>query len=314
VTPRISVIIPVYNGAATIRRALDSVAAQSYPPAEIVVVDDGSTDGTAEIVERHAGPIRLLRQQNQGVSVARNRGAAEATGDWLAFLDADDLYFPDRLKWHADWIADDPNLDFLTGDQEYRQPNGTVLRTHMINTAAGRMLLEKAGGAIRVVMDRGPEFRAFVAAHFGDTHTLTVRRETLLELGGYPVGRAVCEDVSLLIRLLARSRRVGVITRPMAAYYLYPTSATRCDPVRAQQETVAALTLLRRDLAAREPSIRAGLDDAIASARFDHAVALLRGGRRADALRAIWPNFTEHPSLASARQLLAVWRGLSSTA
>lgn len=313
-TPRISVIVPVYNGAATVDRALDSVATQSYPPAEIIVVDDGSTDATAEIVERHAGPLQLLRQHNQGVSVARNRGAAEAKGDWLAFLDADDVYLPDRLKWHADWIAEDLGLDFLTGDQEYRQPDGTLLRTHMINTAAGRMLLEKAGGAIRVLMDRGPEFRAFVAAHFGDTHTLTLRRETFLGLGGYPVGRAVCEDVSLLIRLLAQSRRVGVITRPMAAYYLYPTSATRRDPVRAQQETVAALTLLRTELGAADSDIRAGLDDAISSARFDQAVALLRGGRRRDALRAIWPSFAERPGLASARQVLAVWRGLSSRA
>jgi len=314
VRPRFSVIVPVYNGAATIERALGSVAAQTYPPAEIVVVDDGSTDSSAEVVARHLGPIRLLRQENQGVSVARNRGAAEATGDWLAFLDADDVYLPDRLKWHADWIADDPSLDFLTGDQEYRQPDGTLLRTHMINTAAGRMLLEKADGAIRVLMDRGREFRAFVAAHFGDTHTLTLPRETFLELGGYPVGRAVCEDVSLLIRLLAHSRRVGVITRPMAAYYLYPTSATRRDPVRAQQETVAALTSLRTALGAANADIRAGLDDAIASARFDEAVALLRSGRRRDALRAIWPSFTERPGLASARQVLAVWRGLSSTA
>jgi len=312
--PTFSVIIPVYNGAATIGRALDSVTSQTYPPQEIIVVDDGSTDASAEIAAAHAGPIRLIRQQNQGVSVARNRGATEASGEWLAFLDADDVYFPDRLKWHADWIADDAGLDFLTGDQEYRQPDGAVLRTHMANTPAGRTLLAKAGGALRVEMDQAAEFRAFVAEHFGDTHTLTVRRETFLALGGYPAGRAVCEDVSFLIRLLARSRRVGVITQPMAAYYLYPTSATRRDPVRAQQETVAALTVLRRDLRSDRSEILAGLDDAIAGARFDHAVALLRSGRRRAALRAIWPNFTERPSLASARQVLAVGRGLSSNA
>jgi glycosyltransferase involved in cell wall biosynthesis len=312
--PTFSVIIPVYNGAATIGRALDSVTSQTQPPEEIIVVDDGSTDASAEIVAAHAGPIRLVRQQNQGVSVARNRGAAEATGDWLAFLDADDLYFPDRLKWHADWVAEDPDLDFLTGDQEYREAGGTVLRTHMAGTPAGRMLLQKAGGALRVEMNRGTEFRAFAAAHFGDTHTLTLPRRTFLNLGGYPIGRAVCEDVSLLIRLLARSRRIGVITSPMAAYYVYPTSATRRDPVRAQQETVAALTALRGDLRGAGTDIMAGLDEALASARVDHAVALLRCDRRREALRTIWPNFTEHPSLASARQVLSVWRGLSSPA
>lgn len=309
--PRFSVIVPVYNGAATIERALDSAAIQTYPPEEIIVVDDGSGDATAELVSNHDGPIRLFRQDNRGVSAARNRGAAEAKGDWLAFLDADDEYFPDRLKWHAEWIGGDPGLDFLTGDQEYRKPDGTFLRTHMANTPAGRMLLEKAHGELRVEMNRPDEIRAFVAEHFGDMHTFSLRRQTFRDLGGYPVGRTVCEDVSLLVRLVARSRRIGVITRPMAAYYIYATSATRRDPVWSQQETVDAFVLLRNELRTADPYIRSGLDDALATARMDHAVALLRRGRRWDALQTVWPNFIERPGFASARQVFSVLRGLS---
>ena len=120
--------------------------------------------------------MRLIRQPNSGVSVARNAGAAAATGDWLAFLDADDWYAPDRIKLHAEWIAEDPHLDFLTGDYEYRDESGTLLGTSMAQHESGRMMLAKAAGASRVVMEHPTEMAAFVADHFGDTHTLSVPR------------------------------------------------------------------------------------------------------------------------------------------
>ena len=106
-TPELSVIIPVYNNEATLARALDSVLSQSYPAHEIIVVDDGSTDGSDEVVSSYGNRIRSLYQPNGGVSAARNHGARTATGDWLAFLDADDWYYPDRLRLHAEWIAED---------------------------------------------------------------------------------------------------------------------------------------------------------------------------------------------------------------
>ena len=116
--PRFSVIIPAYNAEAFIARAIDSVLAQTWPAHEILVVDDGSADSTARIVAGYGEGVRYLRQENAGVSAARNAGARAATGDWLAFLDADDWYYPDRLKWHAEWIAEDDGLDFLTGDYD----------------------------------------------------------------------------------------------------------------------------------------------------------------------------------------------------
>lgn len=97
--PRVSVILPVYNGAATVCRALQSVLDQSYPHIEVLVVDDGSTDDTSE---RLAGiqdaRVRVLRQENQGVAVARNRACQLASGEYLAFIDADDLWHPGKLS------------------------------------------------------------------------------------------------------------------------------------------------------------------------------------------------------------------------
>ena len=128
-TPRFSVVIPAFNAAATLARAIESVQAQSWPAHEIIVVDDGSRDASAEIARQFGDGVRLIQQANSGVSVARNAGAAAATGDWLAFLDADDWYAPDRIKLHAEWIAEDATLDFLTGDYEYRDEAGTLLGT-----------------------------------------------------------------------------------------------------------------------------------------------------------------------------------------
>src|ERR1051325_2823539 len=129
--PTISVVIPVYNGADTIARAIKSVLEQTYSPLECIVVDDGSTDDTGKVVASFGARVGYLRQANAGVSAARNAGVSRARGDWLAFLDADDWYYPDRLRWHANWIARDPSLDFLTGDYEYRQPDGGLISRSM---------------------------------------------------------------------------------------------------------------------------------------------------------------------------------------
>ena len=173
--PVFSVIIAVYNGEATIRRAIESVLSQSYTQRELIVVDDGSTDNTPQLVRQFGDAVHYLRQENAGVSAARNAGARHAGGEWLAFLDADDWYYPDRLRLHAEWIMRDPHLDFLTGDYDYIRPDGSRISGSMEIHASGRALLQKAAGATEVIMTEA-EFEAFVADHFGDTHTLSVPR------------------------------------------------------------------------------------------------------------------------------------------
>lgn len=94
----ISVVIPCYNAAPFLRETLDSVTAQTSPPLEVLVIDDGSTDASADIAGSYGPPVRVIRQENQGESVARNRGIDQARGEWIAFLDADDVWHPAKLQ------------------------------------------------------------------------------------------------------------------------------------------------------------------------------------------------------------------------
>src|SRR5690349_17735421 len=106
--PTYSVIIPAFNAAATVGRAIDSAVSQTLPPVEVIVVDDGSRDDTFSAASKFGGNVKVIRQTNAGPGAARNRAVSESTGEWLAFLDADDSWLPHKMerqfKSHADLI------------------------------------------------------------------------------------------------------------------------------------------------------------------------------------------------------------------
>lgn len=110
--PLISCIVPVFNGERYLREALDSIFAQTYGTLEILVADDGSTDGTPGIVAAFGDRLRYLRQDNQGPAAARNLGIRSATGEFIAFLDADDLWHPEKLERQMARFRARPELDY----------------------------------------------------------------------------------------------------------------------------------------------------------------------------------------------------------
>jgi glycosyltransferase involved in cell wall biosynthesis len=112
----ISVIIPTYNRAHFIQEALQSVLQQSHPAHEIIVVDDGSKDNTPALAEQFPPSVRYIRQTNAGPSSARNRGMRAATGNWIAFLDSDDLWVPEKLASQVEFLEKFPQVDFLFAD------------------------------------------------------------------------------------------------------------------------------------------------------------------------------------------------------
>jgi len=308
VAPRFSVIIPAYNAARTLAHAIDSVLSQTWPAHEIIVVDDGSSDNTFDIAMGFGNTVRVIQQSNAGVAVARNRGVQIASGDWLAFLDADDWYYPDRLRYHAAWIARDPDLDFLTGDYDYRCEDGNLIGTSMVDHPSGRAMLEKAGEADEVVME-AQEFEVFVADHFGDTHTLSIPRKTFLTIGGYPPGFKVCEDVHLLARLCTLSQRVGVVCRPLGVYLIHQNSVTRSDRLAAQKHNVQTLLDLMRLSSDYPPPVKRGIRTRLRNGRLNLGYALVRAGKRWQAMGAVLPSLIEAPGWTSLRNLMSMLKG-----
>jgi glycosyltransferase involved in cell wall biosynthesis len=114
-TNRVSVIVPVYNGERYIREALQSILAQEYDPLEVLVVDDGSTDNVASILPEAFPSVRYHRQEHAGLSAARNFGLVLASGCWIAFLDADDLWAPGKLKRQMDYLGSHPATEAVFG-------------------------------------------------------------------------------------------------------------------------------------------------------------------------------------------------------
>lgn len=156
--PLVSVVVPVYNGERFLRAALESVFAQDYQPFEVIVVDDGSQDGSAHIAQSFAG-IRYLRQDNQGPAAARNAGIAVAKGEFVAFHDADDLMAPNKLSRQVDFLLAHPQVDCVLARYEVffepgidqrgwleRYPSRDGERVHPVSGLIRRSVLQRVGG------------------------------------------------------------------------------------------------------------------------------------------------------------------------
>lgn len=204
----ISVIIPLYNKERQIRATLESVLRQSYTDFEIVVVDDGSTDGSAAAVESvHDARMRLIRQENGGVSAARNRGIQEARGEYVAFLDADDLWEPDFLKTLHQLSVLYPDCSVYACNYDFVSPDGT----HR-STIIRRLPFTGEHGVLNNY------FEVASCSHPPLwTSALMVRKEAMQAIGGFPVGIKSGEDLLTWARL-ACSYKIAY-TRRVTAHY-----------------------------------------------------------------------------------------------
>ena len=182
---KISVIIPSWNRAERLAAALDSVYAQSVPPLEIIVVDDGSTDHTRELLARHYPEVRYIFQQNQGISQARNTGITAASGEWLALLDSDDRWEPCKLEQQQAAIHANPGCKLCHSDEIWVR-NGK--RVNPMKKHA------KHGGWI---------FRYCLPLCVISPSAVMIHRDIFSEIGLFDETLPACEDYDLWLRICA---------------------------------------------------------------------------------------------------------------
>lgn len=195
----ISVVIPAFNAEPFLRDAIESVLRQSYSPIDCIVVDDGSSDGTSSAVAQYGGRVRLISQQNQGVARARNRGAAEGIGELLAFLDADDVWLPERLATQARALrgtAAGAVLCAATEVDRYLRP--IVDRRLAPRPSRETMLLQRG---------------ALVSC----SSNMLIKRSTFDELGGFHHALSVSADWDFLLRLL-EAGPLEYVDEPLVLY------------------------------------------------------------------------------------------------
>lgn len=201
-TRAVSVLIPAFNARHFIEDALSSVAAQTVPPAEIIVVDDGSEDGTSEVVERWAGrtgfAVKLIRQANQGVPVARNRGMAEASGGWIALLDADDIWLPRHVEVLLRALEACPVAVAAFGDTVYF---GADMPDTLSKTRDAAIRAGEASAASGFFQISTRLFETMLPGLFFAPTSTAYNRQTALAIGGFDSGLKYIEDRDFFLRL-----------------------------------------------------------------------------------------------------------------
>jgi cellulose synthase/poly-beta-1,6-N-acetylglucosamine synthase-like glycosyltransferase len=206
---RVSIIMPCYNAARFIGEAIDSVLAQAEVSWELIIIDDGSTDGSADIVRRYSDPrITLLAQANAGVSAARNAGLASSRGEFVAFLDADDRMRPDRLQLPLEIFAGDPSLDMVVCDfVRFEQDSGDYLSRQFQLVSSWQSFPERrAGGSvIRVSHGCAVLMHPYLQPTFIWTQNVLLRGQRA-RAASFPVGVAICEDAWYLLRVMPGAR------------------------------------------------------------------------------------------------------------
>jgi len=210
--PLVSVIIPTFNRAAWVREAVDSVLAQTFQDFELIVVDDGSTDTTAEGLGPYGDRLRTIVQARQGVSAARNRGLEMAVGEWLAFLDSDDLWLPQKLE---------TQVDFLN-----RNPQAEICQTEEIWIRNGRRVNPRE----KHRKPSGDIFAPSLALCLVSPSAVMLKKSLLQEVGFFDTELPACEDYDLWLRISCR-KPIFLVEQPLVVKRGgHPDQLSRCLP------------------------------------------------------------------------------------
>ena len=215
-----SVVIPAYNAAATISQAIGSVLRQSHRVHEILVVDDGSRDDTVTIVQEMAAKkpvIQLVSQSNAGPAAARNTGAFSASGQWIAFLDADDYWLPEKMAVQIAILQQAPHLQWVAGRFIRRYPWQRIIETDPADRQPVTDLstTNRVLGSLATLVN-GPSIW---------TGTVCVRRDAFIAEQGFNTKIRICEDTDLWMRLALKHSEIGYSDTPLSLYTIMQSAS-----------------------------------------------------------------------------------------
>lgn len=199
-----SIIIPAYNASDYLAETLDSALNQTFSDFEILVIDDGSTDNTVEVVNRYQKldpRVKLISQENQGVSQARNTGIQAARGQYLAFLDSDDIWFPDNLEFHLNHFQTDSKLGISFARVEFINPDGSP-----------------TGQSSSLRLKNISPYHLYMENLLCTPSNSVIRKEVFVEIGGFNKALSGYADIELFLRVSHAGWDVKGINQVLVGY------------------------------------------------------------------------------------------------
>ena len=261
--PTVGVVIPAFNAERFIAEALDSVASQSLPPQQVVVVDDGSGDRTSERIREwerdNELAISLIRQENMGASAARNRGVAALTTDLVALLDADDVWEADHLALLVPEFEIHPELVLVFGDQRIWDGRETIRESFLEGKTALENLPVNSEDSGLQILEEGV-FLSLIGGNYIPPSTSVVRLSGFREIDGFDEGIRNCEDRDFMLRL-SRVGPFGYRTEIHSSYRLHGDNVSHPDNRLKMQRcgvhTTAKMLVIADELSLSHAEIQA---------------------------------------------------------
>lgn len=248
--PQVSVIITTYNYGHLIAESIDSVINQDYPDAELIVVDDGSTDDTAEVVARYGERVRYLRQPHSEIAAARNHGIAEAAGDLIAFQDADDVWSPNTLAMRVGAMEQHGELGMVFGDATVVKDGEVIVPSFLAERSVLRTLsIIHERPHIRIIAENA--FPALLKERFIPIPTIIMPKRRFAEVGPWDASFKGMEDYEFYLRL-AKRFPIGYIDQILVTCRIHGANVS-CSVAAQNERRINLLRSFEKD-----PDLRAG--------------------------------------------------------
>ena len=285
----VSVIIPTYNCAARLLRALRSVAAQTYRDIEIIVIDDGSTDDTADRVAewstQNGAKVRYVRQANAGPAAARNHGMRLASGEAIAFLDADDEWCADKLEKQMPLLKE--NVGIVYCANSFVDSDGTPLTDYVR----------------RIALHRGDILLPLFCDYFLLTSAVVISKAAYESVGEFNEQLDVGEDYEFFLRI-AQKFHADYSPEELLIRCVRPDSLSRLDYAKDARIDIITLGKLVRENPDFARAHRVEIAKRMASYRYDFGYRLLADNRRDEAIGELWASWRTRPTLAASKTLM----------